>query len=169
MTRIALALTMACAFVFAACPGMTAEPPMARFLNESGIRATIEGQLVAQQEQTNSQVEQMRVRIRAQLPNLPPERGAEIDQLAADMAKAIGNAYTLDDILTAYAAPFEAAYPGEELEGLIAQVSSPEGRKLFDTVNKAVTDVYQLTAKRHQKAMGQETRKFVEAVQKMAP
>lgn len=171
MTRLSLALIVACSLVLTACPGTTAEAPtpMDRFLEESGIRAMIEGQLATQRQQTDAQVEQMRVRIRSQLPNLPPDKGEEIDKLAASMAEAIGNAYTLDDILEGYAAPFEAAYPGDEIEQLIAQVSSPEGRKLFDTINQAVTQVYQMTARRHQQAMSQETRKFAEAIQKMAP
>ncbi len=100
-------------------------------------------------------------------PTVPKEYLVELSDLTARMAEQIDQAYTIEEALRVYAAPFDRNYPGETIDEAIEQLSSPEGQKLTSTLNEALTALGEFQADREEVVVQKAMAEFTTAVKQL--
>jgi hypothetical protein len=137
------------------------DSPMLRYLREAGIEAQLEAQRERGVAQSKKQMDAMLDQMLTQFPTLPPEFRGEMEPILVELAESMASSYTVQESLAVYAAPFDRAYPGDELEPAIRELSTPEGRKLVATLNQAISEMLEFREARHQAAVQEATTKLV--------
>jgi hypothetical protein len=161
--RLAVALMLVSAWVGAAAT----ESRALDFFEQSGLRAQMESAKAAEAQQAKEVVQAMVGQMRSQLPELPAGAGAEIEKATLDMVEAMADAYTVQELLEVYAAPFDRAYPNgfaDEAE----MFSTPDGQRFIATLNEAIAATYAFRSQRQQAVMNRETQRFVERLRALA-
>lgn len=144
--------------VWTARDGVRAEDPpasMGEFLRLSGMFELAEQQQALEIAAMRVQLKQSVRAMAAQMNVTDPRFLAQTDSLSMDISNALENAYTTDELMAAYSAPFDREYTAQELSAMIAELSTPEGLKMMRTANEAATAVYAFRSARQTAAIQQ--------------
>ncbi len=165
-SRAVVCLGIAVAIV-SAWAGAAAKESALAFFEKAGLRQQLEAARAADTEMSKQTIRQLVAQMQEQLPKLPAPAMAELERAGTEMIDAVANAYTVDEVLQVYAAPFDRAYPqgfAEEAQ----MFATPEGQRFVATLNEAIAATYAFRSQRQQAAMNRETQKFVERLKALA-
>jgi hypothetical protein len=163
--RAFLCLGLAIA-VISAWAGAAAKESAVAFFEKAGLREQLDAARKLEIEQAKEIARQMAAQMRAQLPDLPPAALQEVEKMTGDMVDAMAGAYTTQELLEVYAAPFDRAYP-DGFAGEAEAFATPEGQRFIATLNEAIAATYAFRSQRQQAVINRETQKFVERLRGM--
>jgi len=134
-----------CAQLTWAAPGVAQEasgapswsPRFEEFVERAALRARIEGMRSGARSGFHAQIESLAAQVRQQHPSFPEvELAAYVSDGKAAVDETLED-WTIEDAIGEYAEVFQRAYPGGELDAALAELETPEGRKLAKALHDA--------------------------------
>jgi hypothetical protein len=161
LAGVALGFVAGCVLSTGAQQANAPSQRVQEYITSIGMRDSLEKQRTANLAASRAQLEQMLAQMSEQVPELPRSYLAELSSMTSDMAEAVGNSYTVDEAIAVYGGVWDRAYPGNEIDVAMAQLETPEGRKLANTIGVSFSEVTQFVQQRRMEAMQRESNRMV--------